>query len=244
MSSVDTNSHREFDVGQIETRSSPGRTHYLARPLELDANLNPTTGFTHQSLAQPNPPMRPRSFSGPGSHHSFEDSAAAFSPSTTATLSSAKKDKMPSWPIGDRKKALLLTSYLRETATWCETTDSWRHFSLQTTQGLLESQAYSAAAVAVASRQQDNTTGDARVETFMLYDFARETICSLEAWQNDHMVLAGALQLCVYCMMSMEVNEWRLHLRGCAGTFQEMGWNGASEGIPAACFWAFARIGS
>jgi hypothetical protein len=188
------------------------------------------------------PRIRSLSFLGL-SHDSFEQPAPTFSPSTIATPSSINKDKMPSWPIDDRKKAMLIISYLRETATWCETTDSMRQFSLQTTQDLLESQAYSAAAVAVASRQRDNTTGVASLETLELYDFARETICSLESWQNDHMVLAGALQLCVYCMMSMEVNEWRLHLRGCTGTFQEMGWNGSSDGLPAACFWAFARIG-
>ncbi|KFY27674.1 hypothetical protein V491_00791 [Pseudogymnoascus sp. VKM F-3775] len=168
-----------------------------------------------------------------------------FSPSEIATPSPSSLnngDNLPPWPIDDKKKAMLIASYLRETATWCETTDSMRHFSLQTSQDLLTSQAHSAASVAVASRQQDNLMGDARLETLELYDFARETICSLETWQNDKLVLAGALQLCVYCMMSMEVNEWRLHLRGCAGTFQEMGWNGSSGGLPAACFWAFARI--
>jgi hypothetical protein len=165
------------------------------------------------------------------------------SPSTAETEESSQLDKMPPWPISQSTKARLIASYLKETATWCETTDTGRHFSMKSAHTILSSQALSAAAVAVASRQLDNMGGKARVETLELYDFARKTLCSLEAWQNDEVVLASVVQLCVYCMMSMEVIEWRLHLRGCAGTFQEMGWSGSSGGLPSACFWAFARIG-
>ena len=165
------------------------------------------------------------------------------SPATIETRQSSHNDKMPPWPIGQSAKARLIAAYLKETATWCETTDTARHFSVESTHSILASQALSAAVVAVASRQLDNLEGKAHVETLELYDFARETLCSLEAWQNSEIVLASVVQLCVYCMMSMEVNEWRLHLRGCAGTFQEMGWNGSSGGLPSACFWAFARIG-
>ncbi|KAH6696584.1 hypothetical protein BKA61DRAFT_623239 [Leptodontidium sp. MPI-SDFR-AT-0119] len=252
ISSIDTSSQNSLRSGPSANRTSsdnPRAADYAGLPFSIDALLNSTVTFTDIQTSnvprlrqEPGPSVRSISFLS--SLDGFEDSPRPFSQSIAALPSRAKKGArgMPSWPIGERKKALLLTAYLRETATWCETTDSLRHFSLQTSRGLLESQAYSAAAVAVASRQIDNTTGDARTETIELYDFARETICSLEAWQNDHMVLAGALQLCVYCMMSMEVHEWRLHLRGCAGTFQEMGWNGLSEGLSAACFWAFARI--
>lgn len=176
-------------------------------------------------------------------HGEAQSVISSSSPDIITTIS-AGNDKMPSWPIDEGVKARLIASWLRETASWCETTDSQHHFSQEASYSLKNCQALSAAAVAVASRQADNTAGNARVETLELYDFARETICSLEAWQNNHLVLASAVQLCVYCMMSMEVNEWRLHLRGCAGTFLEMGWNGNSGGLPAACFWAFARIGT
>jgi hypothetical protein len=165
------------------------------------------------------------------------------SPATVETEQSCQNHKMPPWPISQFSKARLISAYLKETATWCETTDTDRHFSLQSAHMIVGSQALGSAAVAVASRQLDNMGGKARIETLELYDFARQTICSLEGWQNDEILLASVVQLCVYCMMSMEVDEWRLHLGGCAGTFKEMGWSGSSGGLPSACFWAFARIG-
>lgn len=44
-------------------------------------------------------------------------------------------------------------------------------------------------------------------------------------------------------MMASRVEEWRRHLKGCAGFLRAQKWNGSSEGIVKASFWAFARIG-
>jgi hypothetical protein len=247
-----------LEVPFIATRSHPyafdsePTEHPMSHPRTLPNtdNSTPSLDRTRQTdvLSGGQDPVNRDTFSiMDQASYSTDQPLISHSPMTADTgPQSCQDDTMPPWPISQHSKARLIAAYLKETATWCETTDTARHFSLESAHTILSSQALSAAATALASRQLDNMDsmgGKARVETLELYDFARETLMSLESWQNDETVLASVVQLCVYCMMSMEVNEWRLHLRGCAGTFQEMGWNGSSGGLPSACFWAFARIG-
>ncbi|KAK6212686.1 hypothetical protein LQW54_004953 [Pestalotiopsis sp. IQ-011] len=124
-------------------------------------------------------------------------------------------------PIGETDKAQLITSYLQETGTWCETTDSDRHFTVRSVHELLRSPVFSAAALA-------------------LYIIRR--LISHNPADNSLAALSCYVLLYVYEMMGSPVEEWRRHLRGCSIFLKNAPWTGNRVGIGKTCFWAFARI--
>ncbi|KAE8336239.1 hypothetical protein BDV24DRAFT_178648 [Aspergillus arachidicola] len=125
----------------------------------------------------------------------------------------------PLLPVTDAKKALLISSYLRETGTWCETTDTQRQFTTQS----------------IRCHRQNSLTLE-------LYQYTIRILIGRAPTKADATVLATCTLLCVYEMMASGVSEWRRHLKGCARLFRVNGWNGSSRGIVKSCFWAFARI--
>lgn len=147
------------------------------------------------------------------------------------------------WPVDEASKGRLLDAYLRETSTWCETTDTLRHFSTKCSFVLIESDCFLAAALALASRQLDITTNHPHSVSLELYQFTIRTLIERGSEALHSSTLASCVMLCVFEMMQSPVNEWRRHLQGCAQLFRARGWNGSSGGYAAACFWPFARIG-
>ncbi|KAI9929559.1 hypothetical protein ASPWEDRAFT_172784 [Aspergillus wentii DTO 134E9] len=145
-------------------------------------------------------------------------------------------------PVSELQKAHLISSYLEETGTWCETTDSDRQFTIHSVRAMMESPAFVAAAMSLASRQLDHINRRHRPVTLELYQYVIQLLIRQDPVEADASVLATCTLLCVYEMMASSVEEWRRHLQGCAGLLRAKKWNGSSAGIVKSCFWAFARI--
>ncbi|KAL5621121.1 hypothetical protein FOBRF1_004367 [Fusarium oxysporum] len=148
----------------------------------------------------------------------------------------------PRFPVSQSIKVHLMSAYIRETATWCETTDSEMHFSAKSIHQMMDSKPFVAAAMSLASRQLDVIQGCTRHITLELYQYAIRLLLGHDPAEADSCILATCTILCVYEMMASSVSEWRRHLKGCAGLLRMRKWNGNSKGIVKTCFWAFARI--
>ncbi|KAK4861889.1 hypothetical protein LT330_003924 [Penicillium expansum] len=118
------------------------------------------------------------------------------------------------------------------------------HFTVKSIHEMMKSSSFVAAALALASRQLDYVHMRQRPVTLELYQFTIQLLLGQDPVQADTSILAACTLLCVYEMMASRVEEWRRHLKGCAGFLRAQKWNGSSEGIVKASFWAFARIGT
>lgn len=116
-------------------------------------------------------------------------------------------------PISKAEQGFLITAYLRETGTWCETTDSERHFTVSSVHEMMESSAFYIAAMALASKQLDTIRGRQREVTLLLYQHTIQFLIHQDPSQADATVLATCTLLCVYEMMASDVSEWRRHLK-------------------------------
>ncbi|KAE8393526.1 putative Zn(II)2Cys6 transcription factor [Aspergillus alliaceus] len=148
----------------------------------------------------------------------------------------------PSIPVTNVESASLISLYLYETGTWCETTDSEMHFTSKSVHQLLASKSFFASALALASRQRDAAQGHQRSVTLELYQYTIQLLLRQEPGEAGAPVLATCTLLCVYEMMASCVWEWRRHLKGCASLLHTRKWNGSCNDIVKTCFWAFARI--
>ncbi|KAH0445053.1 alkaline phosphatase family protein [Colletotrichum camelliae] len=145
-------------------------------------------------------------------------------------------------PVSKTEQAHLMMAYLRDTGTWCETTDSEKHFTVKSIHSMMESRAFVAAALALSSRQVDTLRGRQRQTALELYQYTIRLLIYQDPSEADTSILATCTLLCVYEMMASSVSEWRRHLNGCAGLLKSRNWKGCSKGIIKSCFWAFARI--
>ncbi|KAK6832795.1 hypothetical protein RU639_004023 [Aspergillus parasiticus] len=148
----------------------------------------------------------------------------------------------PFLPVTCTEKARLISSFMQETGTWCETTDSNMHFTMRSLHSMMKSTAFVAAAMSLASRQLDHVEKVQRPVTLELYQYTIQLLLRQDPTKADASVLATCTLLCVYEMMASDVHDWRRHLKGCAGLLLAKKWNGSSQGIVKSCFWAFARI--
>ncbi|KAB8279286.1 hypothetical protein BDV30DRAFT_222444 [Aspergillus minisclerotigenes] len=148
----------------------------------------------------------------------------------------------PFLPVTCTEKARLISSFMQETGTWCETTDSNMHFTMRSLHSMMKSTAFVAAAMSLASRQLDHVEKVQRPVTLELYQYTIQHLLRQDPAKADASVLATCTLLCVYEMMASDVHEWRRHLKGCAGLLLAKKWNGSSQGIVKSCFWAFGRI--
>ncbi|KAJ5817269.1 hypothetical protein N7447_009502 [Penicillium robsamsonii] len=155
----------------------------------------------------------------------------------------ATPQPVPQFPVTDGEKLQLISSFILETGTWCETTDSQMHFTVKCIHEMMKSSSFVAAALSLASRQLDYIQKRQRPVTLELYQFTIQLLLRQDSVHADTSILATCTLLCVYEMMASRVEEWRRHLKGCAGFLRAQRWNGSSEGIVKASFWAFARIG-
>lgn len=119
----------------------------------------------------------------------------------------------PELPVGKAEQGLLISAYLRETGTWCETTDSARHFTIASVHAMMESPAFYVAAMALASKQLDSVRGRPRQATLLLYQHTIQVLIHQDPSRADATVLATCTLLCVYEMMASDVSEWRRHLK-------------------------------
>lgn len=127
----------------------------------------------------------------------------------------ASPDPEPRFPVSQEVKADLMSAYLQETATWCETTDSDMHFSVRSVHDMMSSKPFVAAAMSLASRQRDAVQGRHRQLTLELYQYTIRLLLGQDPTKPDASILATCTILCAYEMMASSVSEWRRHLRVC-----------------------------
>ncbi|KAI8281637.1 putative Zn(II)2Cys6 transcription factor [Colletotrichum sp. SAR11_240] len=99
--------------------------------------------------------------------------------------------------VSDVLRARLISYYLRETGTWCNTTDSEMHFTVKGIHQMMESLAFSSAAMALASRQLDNVKGGSSQLTLNLYQDAIQFLLRHDPNVADPSILATCTLLCV-----------------------------------------------
>lgn len=116
-------------------------------------------------------------------------------------------------PVSNAEKLRLISAYMQETGTWCETTDSDMHFTVRSIHDMMESPSFVGAAMALASRQLDYVEGCERQVTLELYQYTIQLLLQQNTAAPDPSVLAACTLLCVYEMMASEVHEWRRHLK-------------------------------
>ncbi|CAN9144826.1 unnamed protein product [Alternaria alternata] len=177
----------------------------------------------------------------------YQENASSSSTSTYSTLphravTGAVPLETDTVPVSQAEQSRLLGAYLQETGTWCEATDSSRHFTVSYVHKLIENQPFAGAAMALASRQFDALRNDKRQTTLSLYQHAVQSLLRYEPSQCGQATLATCILLSVYEMMASNVSDGRRHLQGCVFNLTNKGWNGSSTGLVNACFWAFARL--
>ncbi|GKZ25739.1 hypothetical protein AbraCBS73388_001548 [Aspergillus brasiliensis] len=118
----------------------------------------------------------------------------------------------PSMPITSEERAHLFSLYLYETGTWCETTDSERHFTLSSVHQMLASKSFLASAIALASRQRDAVQDQPRSLTLELYQYTIQLLLRQDPDEASATVLATCTLLCVYEMMASYV--WAAFISG------------------------------
>ncbi|TGO31478.1 hypothetical protein BHYA_0680g00010 [Botrytis hyacinthi] len=144
------------------------------------------------------------------------------------------------WPINNHIKAGLLSLYFRETSKWCEVTNSLNPFSTLYGHLVIESQAFAAAAVALASIQSLKWNSNSILLSKELYKFARKTLQRLKSDHHEGALL-GSTILCMYWSASEQPIEESRILHECAHILQTTIGSKNSDGILSACFWTFAR---
>lgn len=120
-------------------------------------------------------------------------------------------------PVPKAEQIRLIHAYLQETGTWCEATDSGRHFTVAYVHSLMNNKPFAAAAMALASRQLDAVRRSPRESTLDLYQYAVQSLLRSEPSQCGEATLACCVLLSVYEMMTHEAAaaEWRRHLKVC-----------------------------
>ncbi|GKT81212.1 alkaline phosphatase family protein [Colletotrichum tofieldiae] len=116
-------------------------------------------------------------------------------------------------PISKPEQSRLMIAYLRDTGTWCETTDSDKHFTVKSIHHMMGSKAFVAAALSLSSRQQDTIRGRQGQTALELYQHTIRLLIHQDPSEADASVLAACTLLCVYEMMASDVSEWRRHLK-------------------------------
>jgi hypothetical protein len=159
-----------------------------------------------------------------GSRFDETFSEAPFSPPFSLGLALSRRTSTfaaPQFPVSDEQTLDLVESYLSETATWCDTTDSMKHFSVLSAHDMLETMVFKAAALAVASRQLNKIGMLAEDITLRCYQYTIRLLIQQDPDQTNTYVLATCILLCVYEMMASDVVDWRRHLKVREATFSQ-----------------------
>lgn len=108
---------------------------------------------------------------------------------------------------------------------------------------MIESQAFAAAAVALASITSLRRDGACTLLARELHTFARESLRRHKSEHYEGALLATTL-LCIYCSAVEKSIEEQFTLQDCAYLLQATTFNSVPDGVFSACFWAFARQGT
>ncbi|KAH6683525.1 putative Zn(II)2Cys6 transcription factor [Plectosphaerella plurivora] len=232
--------------GYDDTDSSPSNITTTQTPLVADHSLTPQPPWSFESTTAAPRLDGIRSMPRLVRHSPLPTLDAGHDDDPFSLDLSASRGTFPvhdpALPVSQEDVVSLLSAFIWETATWCETTDSTQQFSTASIHTMLQSKPFVAAAMSLASRQLDNVRCFPQQRTLELYQYSIGLLLRQDPNEPDPSVLAACTLLCVYEMMGSSVLEWRRHLKGCAGLLRMHRWNGNNEGIVKSCFWAFARI--
>jgi hypothetical protein len=117
------------------------------------------------------------------------------------------------FPIDESQTLTLLRSFLTESATWCETTDTSKQFSVVCAHDMLDHKIFKASALALACRQLSITGYSVEDVALQLYQYTIQLLIQQSPDHADAFILAACTLLCVYEMMASEVLDWRRHLK-------------------------------
>ncbi|GAM43227.1 hypothetical protein TCE0_047f17859 [Talaromyces pinophilus] len=121
----------------------------------------------------------------------------------------------PQLPITEDEVLYLFRSFLAETATWCETTDTSKHFSVLCAHDVLENKIFKGSALALARRQLSMVGRGGRSTALQLYQYTIQLLIQQDPDEAGPSILASCTLLCVYEMMASDVLNWRRHLKVC-----------------------------
>lgn len=118
-------------------------------------------------------------------------------------------------PVMKEAQIRLIHAFLQETGTWCEITDSKRHFTIKYIHSLMENKPFAAAAMALASLQQDAVCRKSQEVSLSLYQYAVQSLRHYEPSQCGEASLVCCVLLSIYEMVTWETSpsEWRRHLK-------------------------------
>ena len=142
--------------------------------------------------------------------------AESFTPPFSLGLALSRKSspfREPEFPIDESKTLMLVRSFLSEGATWCETTDTGKQFSVVCAHDMLEHKIFKASALALACRQLSVTGFPVEDVALQLYQYTIRLLIQQNPDQADAFILAACVLLCVYEMIASEVVDWRRHLK-------------------------------
>lgn len=117
------------------------------------------------------------------------------------------------FPIDEFQTLTLLRSFLTESATWCETTDTSKQLSVVCAHDMLDHKIFKASALALACKQLSVTGYPVEDVALQLYQYTIQLLIQQNPDHTDAFILAACTLLCVYEMMASEVVDWRRHLK-------------------------------
>lgn len=190
--------------------ASPGSLHN-----DVVAPCGQENAFDHFNLILPAPNLSPPAVIGTPLIPELWAAELPVAPFSLGQAISrgASPEPEPSFPVSQTMKIDLMSAYIKETATWCETTDSEVHFSAKSVHHMMDSKPFVAAAMSLASRQLDAMQGCPRHITLELYQYTIRLLLGHDPAEADSSILATCTILCAYEMMASSVSEWRRHLR-------------------------------
>jgi hypothetical protein len=119
----------------------------------------------------------------------------------------------PEYPLNEAETLDVLQSFITNSATWCETTDSHKNFSAALIHDIAAHKLCMAAALALTCRHRSVFDASYNETALKLYQYTIQLLIRQNPNHTDPFVLTACILLCVYEMISADVADWRRHLK-------------------------------
>lgn len=126
----------------------------------------------------------------------------------------------PEYPLNEGETVDLLQSFITYSATWCETTDTDKNFSVVFVHDIVAHKICMAAALALACRHRSVFDQSYNETALKLYQYTVQLLIRQDPDHTDPFVLTACILLCVYEMISADVADWRRHLKVIQSKYQ------------------------
>ena len=119
----------------------------------------------------------------------------------------------PKYPLDEAETLDVLQSFITNSATWCETTDSNKNFSAAFIHDIAAHKVCMAAALALTCRHRSVFDRSYNETALQQYQYTIQLLIRQDPDHTDPFVLTACILLCVYEMISADVADWRRHLK-------------------------------